>query len=202
LQAEMVRDQALAISGLLFEQVGGPSVHPYQPAGLWKEVEKRGTYQQSKGKSLYRRTLYTAIRRTVVTPELVLFDMPSREVCTVRRSRTNTPLQALALMNNVTYVEASKKLAERMMARGSTPAERIAWGFRCATLRRARQAELDVLLGGYKRRLAVYRKDPTRAAALLNQGESHVSDAYDKAELAAMTTVASILLNLDEIINK
>ena len=202
LQAEMIRDQALAISGLLFEQVGGPSVRPYQPAGLWEEVEKRGKYQQSKGKSLYRRTLYTAIRRTVAPPGLLLFDLPSREVCTVRRSRTNTPLQALALMNNVTYVEASRKLAERMMAHGSTPAQRIAWGFRCATLRQAKRAELDVLMGGYERRLVVYRKAPDRASALLAQGESQVSDTYDKAELAAMTTVASILLNLDEIINK
>jgi hypothetical protein len=202
LQAEMVRDQALAISGLLHEQVGGPSVRPYQPAGLWKEVEKRGTFQQSHGTSLYRRSLYTAIRRTVVTPELVLFDMPSREVCTVKRARTNTPLQALALMNNVTYVEAAKKFAERMIANGVTPGQRIAWGFRRATLRQAKQTELDVLVGGYNRRLAVYRADPKRAAALLSQGESPVSDAHNKAELAAMTTVASVLLNLDEIINK
>jgi len=202
LQAEMVRDQALALSGLLVEKIGGPSVRPYQPAGLWEEVEKRGKYQQSKGKSLYRRTLYTAIRRTVAPPGLVLFDLPSREVCTVRRSRTNTPLQALALMNNVTYVEASKKLAERMMAHGVTPAERIAWGFRCATLRRAKQAELGVLLGGYQRRLAVYHKAPDSASALLKQGASQVAAVHNNAELAAMTTVASILLNLDEIINK
>ncbi|MFP6611385.1 MAG: PSD1 and planctomycete cytochrome C domain-containing protein [Pirellulales bacterium] len=202
LQAEMVRDQALAISGLLFEQVGGPSVRPYQPAGLWEEVEKRGKYQQSHGNNLYRRSLYTAIRRTVAPPGMVLFDLPSREVCTVRRSRTNTPLQALALMNGVTYVEAAKKLAERMMPHGAAATERIAWGFRCVTLRRAKQIELDVLLGGYERRLSVYRKTPAAAAALLKQGESQVSDAYDEAELAAMTTIANILLNLDEIINK
>ncbi len=202
LQAEMVRDQALAISGLLHEQVGGSSVRPYQPAGLWKEVEKRGTYQQSKGKSLYRRSLYTAIRRTVVTPELVIFDMPSREVCTVKRSRTNTPLQALALMNNVTYVEASKKFAERMMAHGTKPVEKLAWGFRCATLRQPTKSELSVLLAGYQRRVAVYRKDPRRADALLKQGESQISGDFDKAEIAAVTTVANILLNLDEIINK
>ena len=177
-------------------------MRPYQPAGLWKEVEKRGTYEQSHGKSLYRRSLYTAIRRTVVAPEMLLFDLPSREVCTVRRSRTNTPLQALVLMNSVTYVEAAKKFAEQMMAHGRTPSERIAWGFRRATLRRAKQQELTVLLSGYRRRLAVYRKQPDRAAALLKQGESQVSNEYDKPELAAMTTVASILLNLDEIINK
>ena len=202
LQAEMVRDQALAISGLLRERVGGLSVRPYQPAGLWEEVEKRGTYQQSHGEDLYRRSLYTAIRRTVAAPGMVLFDLPSREVCTVKRSRTNTPLQALALMNDVTYVEAARKFAERMMRHGSTAGERIAWGFRCATLRTAQPAELELLLGGYQRRLAVYRKDPDRAAALLQQGESPVSDEYNREELAAMTTVANVLLNLDEIINK
>ena len=202
LQAEMVRDQALALAGLLHEQIGGPSVRPYQPAGLWEEVEKRGKYQQSTGRSLYRRSVYTAIRRTVAAPEMVLFDMPSREVCTVRRARTNTPLQALALMNDVTFVEASRKLAERMMRHGATPAARIAWGMRCATLRPARPAELDVLLNGYNRRLALYRRETDRAAALLRQGESPVSDRFEEAELAAMTTVASILLNLDEIINK
>ena len=202
LPAEMVRDQALALSGLLYEQFGGPSVRPYQPAGLWEEVEKRGEYEQSHGKDLYRRSLYTAIRRTVVTPQMALFDLPSREVCTVRRARTNTPLQALALMNDVTYVEASKKFAERMTARGATPAERIAWGFRRATLRRAKHVELGVLLAGYQRRLAIYRMNPDRASALLKQGESQVAGDHDKAGLAAMTTVASILLNLDEIINK
>ena len=202
LQAEMVRDQALAISGLLFEQVGGPSVHPYQPVGFWKEVEKRGKYQRSTGPSLYRRSFYTAIRRTVVAPAMVLFDMPSREVCTVRRSRTNTPLQALNLMNNVTYVEAAKKLGELMMKHGSTPAAQIAWGFRRATLRQPQKTELELLLAGYQRRLAIYRQQPDRAAALLKQGVSRVSENHDKADLAAMTTVASVLLNLDEIINK
>ena len=172
LQAEMVRDQALAISGLLYEQVGGSSVRPYQPAGLWEEVEKRGRYQQDRGDKLYRRSLYTAIRRTVAPPGMLLFDMPSREVCTVKRSRTNTPLQALALMNSVTYVEAAKKFAERMMTRDSTPRQRIAWGFRCATMRQARTVELDVLLAGYRRRLARYRQDPGSAASLLEQGES------------------------------
>jgi len=133
---------------------------------------------------------------------MLLFDMPSREVCTVKRSRTNTPLQALALMNSVTYVEAAKKFAERMMTRDSTPRQRIAWGFRCATMRQARTVELDVLLAGYRRRLARYRQDPGSAASLLEQGESEVSGERDRGELAAMTTVANVILNLDELINK
>lgn len=202
LQAEMIRNQALATSGLLQEQIGGPSVHPYQPAGLWEEVEKRGTFQQDHGASLYRRSLYTTIRKTVAPPDMVLFDMPSREICTVRRARTNTPLQALSLLNNVTYVEASRKLAERILRHGSTPGGQIAWGFRCVTLRSPTAAELTVLTRGYERRLTVFRNAPARAAALLKQGESPVSDDFDPSRLAAMTTVASILLNLDEVINK
>ena len=202
LQAEMVRDQALAVAGLLVEKLGGPSVRPYQPAGLWEEVEKRGTYQRSPGTGLYRRSLYTAIRRTVPAPEMGLFDMPSREVCTIRRSRTNTPLQALALMNDVTYVEAARKFAERIVAQDTTPEARIAWAFREVTQRHPQSAELEVLHAGYLRRVAVYRKRPDQAAAILKQGESPSPTDLDKVELAAMATVASVLLNLDEAINK
>ena len=202
LQAEMVRDQALAVAGLLVEKLGGPSVRPYQPAGLWEEVEKRGTYQRSSGTGLYRRSLYTAIRRTVPAPEMGLFDMPSREVCTIRRSRTNTPLQALALMNDVTYIEAARKFAERIVAQETTSAARIAWAFREVTQRHPQSAELEVLHAGYLRRVAVYRKRPGQAAAILEQGESPLPTDLDKVELAAMTTVASVLLNLDEAINK
>ena len=202
LTAEMVRDQALVVSGLLCEELQGPSVRPYQPGGLWEEVEKRGTFQRSEGQGLYRRSLYTAIRRTVVSPQMLLFDMPSREVCAVQRSRTNTPLQALALMNDVTYVEASKKLAERMWYAGNALGARIDWGFRCVTQRRASAAERRVLLAGYHRRLDYFQRHPERAAELLQQGQSEVADGIDARELAALTTVANILLNLDEIINK
>ena len=202
LQAEMVRDQALSLSGLLVEQLGGPSVKTYQPAGLWEEVEKRGKFQRGRGPDLYRRSLYTNIRRTVAPPSMLLFDMPSREVCTVQRARTNTPLQALALMNEVTYVEAARKFAELIMAQGKDPGERISWGFRRATQRTAEEDELEILLAGYRRRLVRYKAEPQNAAALLARGESKVSGDYDRAELAAMATVASILLNLDEVINK
>lgn len=202
LQAEMIRNQALAVSGLLHEQLGGPSVKPYQPAGLWEEVEKRGTFQQDHGTRLYRRSLYTTIRKTVAPPDMVLFDMPSREVCTVKRARTNTPLQALSLLNNVTYVEASRKFAERILKSGSTPDEQIVWAFRRATQRSPTEKEKVILMRGYERRLKVFRASIDSATELVKQGEAPTSEEFDKAELAAMTTVASVLLNLDEVINK
>ena len=202
LQAEMVRDQALALSGLLVEQLGGPSVKPYQPAGLWEEVEKRGKFKRGNGQDLYRRSLYTNIRRTVAPPSMLLFDMPSREVCTVQRARTNTPLQALALMNEVTYVEAAKKFAERMVGQEADAGQRIAWGFRCATQRAPDDEELRILLAGYKRRLGRFKREPESARKLLERGEAKISDGLDRAELAAMMTVAGVLLNLDEVINK
>jgi hypothetical protein len=202
LQAEMVRDQALFVSGLLVEKLGGPSWWVYQPAGLWLEVEKRGKFVQDHGEKLYRRSVYSRIRKTVAPPSMLLFDMPSREMCAVKRTQTNTPLQALALMNEVTYVEAAKKFAERMMTKGGTAKERIAWGFRCATARRAAPDELAILAGGYERRLARYRENPKDVENLLAQGESKVAGYLPKPELAALTTVANVILNLDELINK
>ncbi|MDG2123555.1 MAG: PSD1 and planctomycete cytochrome C domain-containing protein [Verrucomicrobiales bacterium] len=202
LTAEMVRDQALALSGLLHEQIGGPSVNPYQPAGLWEEVEKRGTFQRGNGTDLYRRSLYTTVRRTVAPPGMLLFDMPSRELCTVRRTHTNTPLQALALMNEVTYIEATIHFAARMGNHGTSTRDRIAWGFRAATSRHPHPAELEVLAGGYRRRLQHFRSNPTDAKAATSHGASPVNSALPPAELAALTTVASVILNLDELINK
>ena len=202
LAAEMVRDQALFLSGLMVEKHGGPSMWVYQPAGLWREVEKRGTFKQDHGEKLYRRSLYSRIRRTVAHPSMLLFDAPSREVCTVKRAHTNTPLQALALMNEVTYVEASRKFAERIIANGVTPGERIAWAFRAATARQPEPTELALLTAGYERRLARFRAQPKAAEQLLGQGESPSDGALGQAELAAMATVANVLLNLDELINK
>ena len=202
LAAEMVRDQALFLSGLIVEKHGGPSMWVYQPVGLWREVEKRGTFKQDHGEKLYRRSLYSRIRRTVAHPSMLLFDAPSREVCTVKRTHTNTPLQALALMNEVTYVEASKKFSERIMANGATLDERIAWAFRAATARQPEPAELVLLTAGYERRLTRFRAQPKEAEQLLGQGESTLTEALGQAELAAMVTVANVLLNLDELINK
>ena len=202
LQAEMLRDQALFLSGLLVERLGGPSWWVYQPAGLWLEVEKRGTFMQDHGEKLYRRSLYSRIRRTVAPPSMLLFDMPSREMCAVKRTLTNTPLQALALLNEVTYVEAAKKFAERMMTSGETPEERISWGFRCATSRLADKEELEILLQGYQRRVKHYRINGKAAGDLLGQGESEIANHLPKPEMAALTTVANVILNLDEVINR
>ena len=204
LSAEMIRDQALAVSGLLAEQVGGPSVKPYQPPGLWKELtHEKTSYVADSGDKLYRRSLYTFWRRTVAPPSMITFDASDRESCTVREKRTNTPLQALNLMNDVTYVEASRKLAERMMKEGGTmPEERIAYAFELATSRPPREREGNVLRRGYRRFLDGYRADPNQAAELLSEGESPVDESLDPVELASYSSVASLILNLDETITK
>jgi hypothetical protein len=133
---------------------------------------------------------------------MTLFDMPSREICVVRRSRTNTPLQALALMNEVTYVEASRKFAERMMEQGSDPASQLKWGFHRATSREPDVDELEILVDGYERRLTRYRERPEEAAKLLGAGEAPVMEGVDPVVLAALTTAASVILNLDEVVTK
>jgi hypothetical protein len=210
LQAEFIRDQALAISGLLNGTIGGASVSPYQPPGLWEELASRldgknwtaQTYVQSHGKDLYRRTMYTFWKRTSPPPTLTTFDAPDRETCTVRRPRTNTPLQALVLMNDPTYVEASRKLAERLMTEAVTSDERLALAFRLTTARRPTTTETAVLRSIYQEQLAVYRKDSQAALKLLNVGESRRKEALDVAELAAWTTVASVILNLDETVTR
>ena len=203
LPAEVIRDQALALSGLLVEQIGGPSVKPYQPPGLWKEIAAGGEYRADKGEKLYRRSLYTYWRRTVAPPGMVTFDATDRETCTVRLGRTNTPLQALNLMNDVTYLEASRKLAERMMKEGGrTPEERIDYAFRLATARPLKQREGDVFLDAFRKFEQSYIAAPEKALQVLGQGESPRDEALDPVELASYTAVASVILNLDETITK
>jgi hypothetical protein len=205
-QAEMVRDSALSMAGLLEERVGGPSVYPYQPQGIWSEFNFYGNlrnYKHATGENLYRRSLYTIWKRTAAPPAMTLFDMPGREICVVKRSRTNTPLQALALMNDVTYVEASRAFAERMITEGGTDLrDRLAFGFKVATARDATEAELVTLGRGYQRRIKRFKSDPDAATQLINQGDSKPDPGLDPAELAALTTVASVILNLDETITK
>jgi hypothetical protein len=204
-QAEIIRDQALFVAGLLNEEIGGPSVRPYQPKGIWSETNFYGNlrnYKHDTGGGQYRRSLYTIWKRTAAPPGMTLFDMPSREVCTVRRPRTNTPLQALVLMNDVTYVEASRKFAERMMAHGDTPEAWLRWGWKCATARDAEAAEIEVLVAGYQRRREFYQADPEEAAKLLGAGEAPAAAGHDPATLAALATTASVILNLDETVTK
>jgi hypothetical protein len=201
--AEMVRDQALAASGLLVEKVGGPSVRPYQPDGLYKELTSGGEYQPDKGEGLYRRTLYTFWKRTISPPSMLTFDSALRETCTVRESRTNTPLQALTLMNDVTYVEASRNLAQRMMVEGGkAPAERINYGFRLATAHEAGEKKSRILVDSFHHYLDRYKTDRAAAKKLLSEGDSPYRKDLDASELAAYTTVASLILNLDETVTK
>jgi len=203
LSAEVIRDQALAVSGLLVEKLGGPSVKPYQPPGLVKELTGTEDYVQDHGENLYRRSLYTYWKRTVAPPTMMTFDAGGRETCVVRETRTNTPLQALTLMNDVTFVEAARVLAQRVMLEGVTTAEeRITLAFRLATARRPRPAELTILLGGLDEHLAKYRRDRKAALKLVSAGEHPRNAKLDVSELAAYTAVAGLILNLDEVITK
>ena len=206
LQAEFVRDQALVASGLLVDKVGGPSVKPYHPPGLYEQVTA-GTgynvYVVGKGDDLHRRSIYTYWKRSVPNPAMLLFDAPFRESCTLRRPRTNTPLQALNLMNDPTYVEASRLLAQRMMLEGgSTVESRLSLGFRLLLARPPKPAELAVLRTAYGRNFTDFQKDGEAAKALLAFGDFKNDAKLNPSELAAFTAVASIILNLDEVVTK
>jgi hypothetical protein len=204
LGAEAIRDNALAIAGLLSSHVGGPSIKPYQPAGLWEELAGgagEGAYVQDQGEKLYRRSLYVYRKRTVPHPVMATFDAPSREICQVKRARTNTPLQALELLNDVVYVEAARNLAARMIEDGgSTVEDRLAFGFRRATGREPNPDERRVLSSGLATYLEAFRADPGAAAALIRQGETPTPEGIDQAELAAYAATAGVILNLDETI--
>ena len=204
LSAEAIRDQALAVSGLLVEEIGGPSVKPYQPPGLWEEITFDGTpYQADKGEKQYRRSLYTYWKRTIAPPSMTTFDATNRETCTVRITRTNTPLQALNLMNDPAYLEASRVLAERMMKQGgSKPEERIGYAFRLATARPPRPEESQLLDDAFRRFLKSYQANTEAAARLLDQGEYPRDASLNPGELASYASVASLILNLDETVTK
>ncbi len=208
LPGEMIRDNALAASGLLKERVGGPSVFPYQPKGLWREIAfgdgfSAQSYTPSHGDDLYRRSMYTFFKRTASPPELVTFDAPDREKCTARRLLTNTPLQALVLMNDPAFIEASRVLAERMMREGGrNTAKRLDYGFRLATSRHLAPNEEAILEKLLTQSLSNYKAKPAEAAKLIAIGESKPDARIPPAELAAWTTVASTILSLDETISK
>ena len=205
LPAQMIRDQALAVSGLLVDRLGGPSVKPYQPEGLWADMVEGGygDYVQSEGDDLYRRSLYTFWKRTLGPPTMMTFDSSTRETCIVRTGRTNTPLQALNLMNDVTYVEAARRLAERMMTEGGeTPPERLAFAYRLATAHRPPPAAEAILVDGFQRHLRRYQADRAAALDLVRQGEHPRDETLDVAELASYTMVANLILNFDGTITK
>jgi hypothetical protein len=199
----MLRDQALVASGLFVEQVGGPSVKPYQPDGLWEEVATIKVYDQDHGEKLYRRSLYTFWKRTVAPPSMMTLDASSRESCSVRAVRTNTPLQALTLLNETGYVETARKLAERVLREGgSTPAERLTLAFRLTTSRTPMAAELQVLVEGLEYQRERYLADASAADKLLAVGESPRDPSFSPSELAAYTAMVGLLLNLDETVTK
>ncbi len=205
LQAEAVRDNALAVSGLLVEKIGGPSVMPYQPEGLWEELAGGAfeIYTQGHGDDLYRRSLYIYRKRTVPHPSMATFDAPSWEICQVKRATTNTPLQALAMLNDVTYVEAARKLAERMLHEGGgTPDAQLTFAFRLVTGRAPTATELNSLHSSLDKYIAKFRQSPASAEELVAHGESPRDKSLDVIELAARATVASVLLNLDEAVSK
>ncbi|MBC7964886.1 MAG: DUF1553 domain-containing protein, partial [Fuerstia sp.] len=203
LPAETIRDQALFVSGLLTNRIGGPSVKPYQPEGLWQEIATDTEYIQSHGDDLYRRSLYTYWKRTVAPPTMVTLDATSREACTVQRARTNTPLQALALMNDITFVEAARVFAQRVMVDlDGSMEDRLRLAFLIATARTPRPEELAVLERRFHHSLEIFRNDPSAARELVHVGEFSVNETLDVCELAAFTTVTSLILNLDEVVNK
>lgn len=204
LSGEIIRDQALAASGLLAPLIGGPSVKPYQPAGLWEAVSYGAdqSYTTDRGPSLYRRGLYTYWKRQAPPPSMVSFDAPTRETCVVSRSRTNTPLQALVVMNDPTYVEAARVLATRLMKEWAEPDRIIREGMRHVISRSPTDRELSALRALWERRRVEFRAKPDTAKALIRVGEMPVDESLDPPDLAAWTIVTSLLLNLDETLTK
>jgi len=204
LPGEAVRDAALASSGLLVPTIGGQSVRPWMPDGVWDETSKYGDlrgYKPDAGAGRYRRTMYTIWKRTAGPPTMLLFDAPNRETCTVKRSRTNTPLQALALLNETTFVEAAHGLAKRMIAEGGeTPADRISHGFRLAIGRRPTPHELATLAGGFEADLKRFTAEPAAAEHYATVGLVPRPEGVPVAEFAAYSLVANVIINLDEFV--
>ena len=202
LSAEEIRDNALAISGLLTEKIGGPSVRPYQPGDYYSDKIGRG-WDQSQGDDLYRRGVYTYWRRTTVYPAFQIFDAPSREFCTVNRPRTNTPLQALVLLNDPTYVEAARVFAQRILSEGGDSVEsKIDYAFQLAVARKPEHAEAEVLQRMFQQQLEIFSQDSDAAMKIVSVGESPVPSDLDQTEHAAWTAIASIILNLDETVTR
>ena len=205
LPAEQIRDAALAASGLLARRIGGPSVYPYQPPGLWEELATRNatSYKPGHGEDLHRRSLYTVWKRSTPPPSAMAFDASERLFCTVKRQRTSTPTQALVLLNDPQYLEAARVLAERMIREGGPgAAERIAYGFRLLTSRRPDGEELRLLRSLYERQLEGFRGNPKAASRLLAVGETPADRSLAPVETASYAVVASTLMNFDEAVFK
>ncbi len=207
LDAEQIRDNALFVSGLLNPAMGGRGVHPYQPSNIWEPVGFTGSntanYQQDHGPALYRRSLYVFLKRTAPPPFMVNFDAPSRESFCTRRDRSNTPLQALQMMNDVQHFEAARALAERLLTEGgATPQDRLAFGYRVVLSRRPAPEEVAVLQELLQKELTKYQQHPEAAKQAIRNGESPPKPGLPEPELAAYTLVANLLLNLDETVTR
>ena len=204
LPGEIVRDQALAAAGLIVPTIGGPSVRPWMPDGVWDETSKYGDlrgYKPDTGAGRYRRSMYTVWKRTAAPPTMLLFDAPNRETCQVKRSRTNTPLQALALLNETTFVEAAQGLAKRMLAEGGgSPAERLARGFRLAIGRVPTAAELATLVAGFEADRAAFAADAAAAEKFAGFGLVKPPEGMAAQEFAAYALTANVIINLDEFV--
>jgi hypothetical protein len=205
LQGEFIRDHALAVSGLLNPEIGGPGVKPYQPANIWNEVSLNGglRYRQDKGDKLYRRSMYTYWKRSSPMPNMLIFDSPSREKCVIQRQRTNTPLQALVTLNDPQFLEAARAFAERLLKsdKGST-ADRIDLAYRYATARPASGREVEILTALYQKNLERFKAAPETAKEFLMVGESPRDDSLDAPEHAAWMVVAQTIMNLDESLTR
>jgi Protein of unknown function (DUF1553)/Protein of unknown function (DUF1549)/Planctomycete cytochrome C len=204
LEAEMVRDQALALSGLLSQKLGGPSVFPPQPAGLWQAAfNGERTWSTSQGEDRYRRGLYTFWRRTIPYPSMAVFDAPSREICAIRRVRTNTPLQSLVTLNDPVYVEAAQALARRIVREGGADiTSRARFGLQLCLCRPPRAEQVEPLVALYSAEYERYRRNPADAVTLATEPLGPLPPGMEPAELAAWTTVANVLLNLDSVLTK
>lgn len=206
LDAEVVRDSALFVSGLLSPKIGGKGVKPYQPENIWEPVGFGGSntrnYVQDHGESLYRRSLYTFWKRTAPPPNMTNFDAPNRESYCLRRERSNTPLQALNLMNDVQYFEAARSLAQRLMQTQGSIDSRITAAFRAVTSRYPTAQEAEIIRRTFDQHLASYRAKPDQAKQAISFGESKADEKLEATELAAWTLVANLLLNLDEMVTK
>jgi hypothetical protein len=207
MDAEMVRDYALAASGLLVSKLGGPSVKPYQPPGVWEaiamNVSNTRSYERDTGESLYRRSLYTFVKRMAPPASMDIFNAPNREFCVVRRERTNTPLQALVTLNDEQFIEAARHLAQRALKEGGGEfIGRLNLMGRRLLAREFRPEEVKVAQASLDDLLAYYQSNPADAAQLLSVGESPADATLDAPTLAAWTMLANQLMNLDEVLNK
>jgi len=201
LSAEMLRDQALVASNLYYEKVGGKWVKPYQPKGIWKELANQigeNKYRPSRGKDLYRRSLYGYWKRTIPPPTMLTFDASERAVCTVKRQQTSTPLQSLVLLNNPLYIEAARALGEQIMVQFETPKEQIQLAFENVITRAPTNKEQELLLNIYRQELKRFEEHPQEASQLLQIGNSSSNASLVREELAAITVVINAIFNLDE----